>query len=351
MQVSLKTDGIIVGEELKTVAGALDRSERCLITCHVKPDGDALGSMLGLALALMDQDKKVTLFSEDTVPETLRFLPGAHHISQELPARLHGGTTLVVLDCNEPQRLGRQARKMITQASTVIILDHHLFKGDFCLMESGCTRPCFSLIRPDIFATGAIVFQILKELQWPVSEEIAMNLYTAIVTDTGSFRHSNTTAHALQTAGELVSLGARPYLVADNLYQSYPLRRLKLLQMALSTLELTPDGKIGLLQATPEMFQSSGARERDTDDFVGYARCVDTVEVAVFLKEVSSGEVAVSLRSKSYFNVAEVARHFGGGGHFHAAGFRKKMGLQEVRKTLLDHLTESFSNMAEKAHD
>jgi phosphoesterase RecJ-like protein len=143
-------------------------------------------------------------------------------------------------------------------------------------------------------------------------------------------------------AGELVANGANPYAVANQLYQNYSLCRQHLLGLVLRTIEVRGRGKIGLLQATPDMFRISGATEHDTDDFVAHVRCIDTVEVAVFIKEVYPGQVSVSLRSKSFFNVAKLAKEFGGGGHFNAAGFRKTGSAAEVKEILLDKIKINF---------
>ena len=324
---------------LKAAVDAINASDRLLLTCHVKPDGDALGSVLGLGLALKDAGRDVTLFIEDPVPDSLQFLPGSQYLVNEVANPLPEKTTLVVLDCNEPHRIGKQAQRLIEQASLIVVLDHHLSQAPFCAQNSGTKHPhCISYISTDIFAAGAIVLWIIKGLGWPITEDIATNLYAAILSDTGCFRHSNTNETAFRMAGDLVAHGANPYAVANQLYQNYSLCRQHLLGLVLRTIEVRGHGKIGLLQATPEMFRVSGAMEHDTDDFVGHVRCIDTVEVAIFIKEVYAGQVSVSMRSKSFFNVAKLAKEFGGGGHFHAAGFRKTGTAAEIREILLNQI-------------
>jgi len=225
--------------------------------------------LLGLGLALKDAGRDVTLFVEGPVPNTLQFLPGSQYLVSEVANPLPENTTLVVLDCNEPDRMGKQAQRLIEQASIIVVLDHHLGQAQFCTRNRGKKHPhCITYISPDIFATGAIVMRIIKELGWPITEDISTNLYTAILSDTGCFRHSN------------------------------------------------PDG--------------------------WRSRCIDTVEVAIFIKEVHAGQVSVSMRSKSFFNVAELAKEFGGGGHFHAAGFRKTGTAAEIREVLLKKINACF---------
>ena len=248
-------------------------------------------------------------------------------------------TALVVVDCNEPHMIGKQAQRLIEQASLIVVIDHHLIQAPFCVQTPGTKHPhCISCISTDIFAAGAIVMRIIKRLGWPITENIATNLYAAILSDTGCFRHSNTNETAFRMAGDLVAQGANPYAVANRLYQNYSICRQHLLGLVLRTIEVRGHGKIGLLQATPEMFRASGATENDTDDFVKHVRCIDTVEVAIFIKEVYAGQVSASMRSKSFFNVAKLAKEFGGGGHFHAAGFHKTGTASEIREILLDQV-------------
>ncbi len=332
-------------ERLRRVANAIEASRNLILTCHEKPDGDAIGSMLGLGLALKDAGRDVILYSKDPIKEPLKFLPGSGWITTQLPDPLPGGTTLVILDCSEPGRIGPAGPNLARQADTIVVIDHHLDQ-DFCGKngqgpDEG-SKKCFQYVEPHIFATGALCLWIIETLGWPLTSQICTNLYTAILTDTGCFRHSNTTSLAFEMAAKLVRHGAEPYKIANHLYQSYPLRRMKLLALVLKTLEVKIGGLVGLIQVTPEMFRISDALEQDTDDFVAYARCIDQVEIAVFLKEVHPGHVSVSMRSKNFFNVAEIAKEFGGGGHFHAAGFRTSGTAYEIREALLDRLSKAL---------
>ena len=317
---------------------AVEASERFVLTCHVKPDGDALGSVLGLGLALGEMGREVTFFVHGKVPGSLGFLPGSESIVGELPDPLPNHTTLVILDCNEPGRIGPEHSRLIEQARKVLVLDHHVMAGDVPIRHPRCV----AYVDPGVFATGALVFRLLCRMGWPVSKAVATNLYTAILTDTGCFRHSNTTEAAFEMAKELVSRGADPYYIAQRLYQSYPQRRLELLGLVLRTLEVRCHGRVAVLQATPEMFHVTGAVEEDAEDFVGYARSIDTVELAVFIREVHADRVSVSLRSKNQVDVAELARKFGGGGHVRAAGFKLSGTASEARESLLAEIDKLF---------
>ncbi len=324
-------------QRFREIAEAIETSSSFVLSCHVRPDGDAIGSMLAMGIALEQAGRDVTLYTQDSIPKVLDFLPGIESIVHELPDPLPELTTLLVLDCSEPHRIGNQHKRLVEQAHRIIVLDHHLGRN-----KAFEHSRCLSYVDPDVFATGALVFRLLEELSWPITEAIATNLYAAILTDTGCFRHSNTTEEAFYIAQVLVALGADPCKVATNLYQRYPLRRMELLGLVLRTLEVRSKGRIALLQATPEMFRVSGALEEDTEDFVAYARCIDTVELAIFIREVRTGQVSVSLRSKSWVNVAEIAKRFGGGGHLRAAGFRFTGTAPEIRQRLLQEVESLF---------
>ncbi len=326
---------------LAEIAGVINNATRVVVTAHVRPDGDAVGSVLGLGKAIKDSGRDVTIFLEDPVPDALEWLPGSHMATNRLEFPLGKGTLVVVLDCHEPRRIGRLGSQLLEEAAMVVVLDHHLGDRPICAMsEAPWAGRCLSYIDAGVFAAGALVYWLLQELDWPITPEIAMNLYTAVMTDTGCFRHGNTTAQALEMGASLVRHGADPYFAAGRIYQHVPIRRLKLLGLALKTLELRARGRVGLMQVTPEMFRVAGATSEDCQDFVSYARSVDSVEVAVMIKEVSPGQVAVSLRSKSYFDCAGLAAAFGGGGHYNAAGFRMAATASEVRTALLNRLEE-----------
>ncbi len=325
--------------KLRHIANLLEQENKFLLTCHIRPDGDALGSILALGLTLMEHGKDVTIYSTDPVPNYLKFLEGYNLITNEV-SPLHKDTTLIVIDCNEPKRIGPEGTMLFETAKDIIILDHHL--GDEKIQEN-----IFYYKEPSLFAAAAIIVWVIEELGWPITKSVAENLYTAILTDTGCFRHNNTTALAFAMAEKLVLCGARPEFVARMLYQNYSLTRLKLLALVLRTLEVKANGKIAIIQATPQMFRTSEATESDAEDFVSYARSLNTVEVAAFIREVHAGQCSVSLRSKTFFNVAEIAKKFGGGGHFNAAGFKATGNAPYIREILLRELESAITSMVQ----
>lgn len=236
----------------------------------------------------------------------------------------------LVLDCGDAKRVpGFDPSK----AKTIIVIDHHETNDGF---------GDINLVEPDRSSTAEIVFDVLKELAQPISQEVAECLFTGIYTDTGGFRYSDTTPSTFEAAKQLVELGARPWKVAVEIYESSPVRRIKLLGLCLETLQLHLEGKVASLYVTLDMYKKTGALPEDTEDFVNYARGIKGVEVGIFMRELYEGGVKVSLRSKEKVNVAKVARELGGGGHQNAAGCELNMGIREALKILLEKIAQQL---------
>lgn len=320
-----------IERSLKKAAAFMEAGQLFILTGHERPDGDAAGSVLGLGEALSSQGREVFMFASEELSHSLSFMPGASRFRNVLPDNLSREYTLVMLDCHEARRVGEQGERLVRNASSVIILDHHLGDG-FC---SELSTPCVSVIDTKACASGEICLRLLKILGWEITRNIATCFYTAVITDTGGFRYSNTSSRTFEIARELVLAGADPYEISLNCFESRPLSKLKFLGLALETLEVFYNGRISLMVLTPEMFTMCGARESETDDFVSYARGIDTVEVAILIKETKPGRISVSLRSKHFVNVADLAGRFGGGGHFNAAGFKTTGDPGEVKKKVV----------------
>lgn len=333
-------------QQLEKIAKLIDGAQNFLITAHQKPDGDAIGSLLALYLALTQMGKTVIPCLADPIPQNLLFLPASDSVvsASSLASNkftLPQNTILIVLDCNELQRTGILPFLPIYLFETVIVLDHHIARPEPLSEFAGSfSKEPLLCIDTETFSTAALVYWLLETMNCPLTPKIATNIYTGVVTDTGSFCHSNTNAEALEMAAALVRAGANPHKISSQLFQQYPVSRHRLLAMALNTLELEYGGRVGFMYVSPEMFVQSGANEDDAHDFVGCLRSIDTVELAIFIKETSNGQSSVSLRSKNYFNVAELAASFGGGGHFHAAGFRMNKPIVEIKNMLLAKLSD-----------
>ncbi|OQX20076.1 MAG: hypothetical protein BWK76_02660 [Desulfobulbaceae bacterium A2] len=312
-----------MGQHPEALQHLLHRSERLVLVPHVRPDGDAVGSMLGLADVLEGQGKQVLRLLQGEVPPLYRFLPGSERtqtglesLERFVTAASPGETAVVALDCGDASRLGVYAERLLGHHPLAVI-DHHRSNGgfgDICWVE------------PDRSSTGEMVYDLISALGWPISTAAACCLYTAIITDTGSFRYETTSPHTFAVAGQLLTAGVRPEEVANRIFDTSSLGRLLLLQLALGTLRLDCGGRVASIEVSRGMYAAAGATQHDTEDFVNWPRSLASVEVCVFCREVEEeeGTVSVSLRAKGGCDVAAVAALFGGGGHRNAAGFRQR---------------------------
>lgn len=316
-----------------------------LITAHVKPDADAVGSALALGLSLREAGREVYFCLQDKPPKTLAFLPGSQELFEKNGhQKLPENSVLFVLDCNELTRIGAVAQDVLEASSRVFVLDHHIKHSPLLGQDEVASKILYECCDTGACATCAIVYRFLKLAGLPITLDVAINLYAGMLTDTGSFRYSNTEAETFEIAAELVKLGVVPNHLTQALYQTYPLSRQRLLGESLLNFEMACDDKVAVMCLTPEMYRKSGASEEDSHDFVSFIREIDTVEVAAFIKEIETGVVAGSLRSKKYFDVETLARSFGGGGHFHAAGFHLRgVSAQQVKVMLLERLSAAFA--------
>lgn len=309
---------------IATIAREFKSKQRFLLATHVNPDGDAIGSLGALALVLEGMGKQVLAFCQDEVPGFLQFLPYSDRIVREIP-RPDEFEVAVALDCGELDRIGNSA-KVLQGVQKIIHIDHH---------SSGDGFGHLNLVRPECSSTAEILFEIFQAIPVALESQAAENLYTAILTDTGSFRFANTTARALAIASEMVSLGVAPDKVAGEVYENISPERLRLLALSLNTLTIRSNGRLAALQVSRQMFEETGTTAAETDGFVNYPRAINGAEVAIFFREMDLGLVNVSLRSRGRQNVAEFARIYEGGGHHNAAAFRCQGLLAEVVEKVL----------------
>lgn len=320
-----------MGTPPEALLDLLRGTARFVLVPHVRPDGDALGSMLGLAHLLLSQGKEVLPLLQDEFPPPYRYLPGAplaragQQALDDFLAGESGGAAVIALDCGDASRLGIFAERLQAWRPLAVI-DHHKSNGGF---------GDISWIEPGRAATAEMICDMAQVLGWPVEQPAAECLYTAIVTDTGSFRYESVTPHTFAVAGDLIATGVRPEQVALRLFETSTLGRLRLLQLVLATLRLDCGGRVAGIEVSRAMYAAAGATEHDTEDFVNWPRSLATVEVSIFCREVleEEGTISVSLRAKGGCDVAEVAAVFGGGGHRNAAGFRcRDVGLAQLRE-------------------
>lgn len=292
-----------------------------MIVSHEGPDGDALGSSLGLAAFLKAIGKDVVVHLADPVPELYRFLPGADQVCATIPDQ--DFDLAFVLDIGELRRTGEQFCAF-KRAKSLINIDHHLTCENFGLIN---------LIDVEAAATAMLVWRVATAYGFTADYSTAICLYVGILTDTGSFRYSNANRESFSAAGELLEMGGfTAWDVAEKLYENQPRKRLELLVHALPTLEFIKSGKAASITVTTDMYKATGADAELTDGFVNYPRSVRGVEVAIFFRQLEDRKFKVGFRSKGAVNVAAIAQAFGGGGHHNAAGGIVSGNLEEVKK-------------------
>lgn len=325
-----------MGKKYSKVIEEIKRLNKFLVVSHVSPEGDAVGSLLGLALALRSLGKDVTAYLEDPVPELFRFLPGADTVVHSLDGHGPFDATFAV-DCGQRERLGKGFVDL-KGPGIVINIDHHATNDSFGDLN---------VIVPEASAAGELVYDLCVEAAIPITREIAVNLYVAIHTDTGSFRYSSSTPESFAKAGELVRAGADPWDISVRVYENHPAKKFKLLGLVLSTLDVIEVDGTGSTVATVsvslDMFRDTGSEKDLADGFVNYARAVEGVEVGILFREAAPLKYKVSLRSKGRIDVAVVAEAFGGGGHRNAAGFMASGTIEDVKARVVGVIKEKIS--------
>jgi len=312
----------MIADAMVRAAEVLRSATKVLLACHINPDGDTMGSALGLGLGLHAAGKAVTLVCADDIPLPYRFMPGSGGFVRAVPDESFD--VAVALDCDGERRLG-SAAPGVRRAAHVIEIDHHTGTDRF-----GDTV----IVDPTASATAELVFGLLHLLAIPVTGEIATNLYVGILTDTGSFRFANTSSRCLRIASELVDCGADPFHIADHVYETRSYPATVLLGRALNSLKLSDDGRIAWARLTADDFERAGATDAETEGIVNYLRAIAVVQVAALFRQVN-GKVRVSLRSREPVDVAEVARLFGGGGHRVASGCTLAVPLAQAERRVL----------------
>ncbi len=314
----------------------IKNSRRVLIASHTQPDGDAIGSMLSLGLALQFLGKGTTLYNESPTPAIFRFLPSVNQIEDRV-GELGQYDLAIVLDCSDIQRIGKLG-DTIDQIPVVLNIDHHVTNTQFGTCAHVDSHAC---------ATAEIVYNIITALGAPIDASMAMAIYTAILTDTGSFLFQNTNSAAFSISSEMVEKGADPYTVAQSVYATYSLGRLKLLNMVLDSIDISENGKLSIMFLSQKMMAETGTQLEDIYGLVNYAKHIEDVQVAALIREThvgkgGKGTYHVSLRSSGEVDVSIIAASLGGGGHHGAAGFKlENVSLTDVKRSIFS-LAESL---------
>jgi len=311
---------------LESTAELLLQHANIVVTAHIHPDGDSLGSMLALSAYLTAAGKNVRLLLDDEIPKLYGFLPGINAIEQP-DSRKIKADLLVILDASDLERIGRVKDAV---DAPILNIDHHVSNtkfADYLFLDSRSA------------ATGEIILRLLKFLKADITAAIATSLYTAIATDCGFFRYANTSADTMRYCAELIDCGVKPHLISEEL-ESKPLSSIVNLSKILETLDLFYDGKIATITVTAETM----ADNESTEGFINYPRIIEGVEVAIMFKATDNATCRVSMRSKR-LDVSKLALSFGGGGHAKAAGCTLNGSLAEVKAKVVAAAIKELQGM------
>jgi phosphoesterase RecJ-like protein len=296
--------------DLQRVAQALTEGDEWLIVTHERPDGDALGSAFAVAQMLRALGKRWRLVVSEAMPRRFSYLPGFTEAVLATQPPEQQFDRVIAVDCADPGRYQAVAG-YLADGALVVNIDHH---------QTNPRYGAANYVDPQAAATCELLYHVARQLQVPLSVDLATCLYTGLLTDTGGFSLPNTTREVHQIAAELLASGVQPYDIAEPALESRTWPQMRLLQAALANLAVVEGGRLATLFVTRDMLTAAGADDDDAEGLVGFARSVDTVEVGILFRETPDGKVKVSLRSKRRVDVAKVAQQFGGGGHVRAAG-------------------------------
>ncbi len=301
-----------------------------IIVSHENPDGDSLGAQLAMALGLRSLGKKAQILCNNPVPKIYDFLPGQECLITSGEVKTDKEGVLLALDCGDLERTGLVF--LPHPPPVVINIDHHVSNTNF---------GHFNWVDTNASATSEMVFRLLTLLDVKLTPSIATNIYTGILTDTGSFQYSNTSAECLNIASQLVNAKADPHSISLAVYDRKSLPALRLMGLVLSDMEIYHQHMTAILTVTREMLKNLHATYEDTEELITLPKKIGSIEISVLIKEMNEGEYKISFRSKGKVNVEQMANRFGGGGHPNAAGAKLNGKLPEVKKKILK-LAEEF---------
>lgn len=316
------------------------RHQRFLLTTHVNPDGDAIGSEVAFARLLRALGKSVRVLNDSPTPRAFAWLgleaPVEVYGEELAEARFSEADALVVLDTGNRQRIGRLAPHLDRHAIAVAVVDHHVTHDGFGSVN---------LVEPECAATAVLVYELMREAGVEPDQAAAEALYVGLATDTGHFRYSNTDARALRMAADLVERGVDAAEMTARVQQTAPPGRLRLFGEALAGLEMRLGGQLVVIEVGPEQFQRHGLVGADTEGLVDMPRAIEGVEAVALFSEVEAGKVKVSLRSTGRVTVDGVCSRLGGGGHPHAAGVQLRGTREQARARVLPELERLLAEL------
>ena len=315
---------------VRTVKQAIKKFNKFLITSHINPEGDAIGSQIAIASLLKKLGKEAVILDDSPVPNLLQFMAGTENVSKEMPHDFNY-QAVIILDSPDLTRIGR-VNDYLKKDSAIINIDHHISNINFGK---------FNWVEPELSSTGEMIYDLFKAFKMKINLDEAIVLYAAIMTDTGSFRYSNTSSKTHRIAAELIDIGVLPYEMHTKIYETSSVQDTNLLGEALQTMKLTEDGKIAWLWVTKEMLKKTKASLEGTEGIINFARSIDGVEIAILFRETGTEDrVKVSFRSKGKVDVNKLAAAFNGGGHPSASGCTVLGKMEDVEKKVLDRTKE-----------
>jgi len=314
---------------LDTICKEILRRQRFLLTSHARPDGDSIGSQLAMAYALEALDKQVRIVNADPAPDHYHEFPGLDRIEIG-PHSTAEADALIVMECSDLSRTGVAG----LENHFIINIDHHAGNRMYGALN---------WFDESAAACGEMVFDLIRALDVPLSLEIATHIYLAILTDTGSFHHSNITPRTFDICRRTAEAGVNPAAMARRVFDSNSFGKLKLIGALLDAMELTDNGRLAVLYMDDAMLTACGCTHNDTEGVINLPLTAREIQAVVFFKATSAGEVRVSMRSKYDVDVRVVASSYGGGGHKNAAGFTVRGRLDDVRPEIIGKLVTAIS--------
>lgn len=310
--------------ELTQIVEAIRARQRFVISSHTRPDGDSIGSSLAMAFALRAMGKEADVVHSDPAPGPLMQFPGVRDI-QVMPQVGNHYDAAIVMECGDLGRTGVAGLDRFF----LINIDHH--PGNV-----GYGR--LNWFNPDAAACGEMVFDLVKALGAPLTPEVAIHVYLAILTDTGSFHYANISPRTFEICKEALEAGVDPVAVARNVYDSNNMGRLKLFGAVLSAMQIDPSGRVAIVYLDHEMARAAGGTYEDTEGLINLPLTVKEILAIVFFKQIEGDEYRVSMRSKGTIDIGGIAKEFGGGGHRNAAGCTVTGAIDALKKMFIEKI-------------
>lgn len=308
-------------KSVKMAAKAIKSADRILIASHVNPDGDTIGSLLALGLGLLSIDKSVVMVSPDGIPPRYHFLPGSELVLKDIRGK---ADIAIAVDCGSVNQLGSFAKKFLKVKESFQV-DHHDFADSFCK---------YLVVDANAAAVGEIVFELLQEMKVEITPMIATNILTSIIVDTGSFRFSNIRGKTFRICADLLDCGVDLKYLIEEAYWKKTETTVRLESACIDRMVFELNGKVvwSLIRQTD--FQKVNGRMADVDAVADDLRAIEGVKAAAVFREDEQGNLRISLRAAAGINVAEVAKQFGGGGHYNSAGCLIKYSKSNINKVI-----------------